>query len=91
MIKDSGRPGGAPWVDRVSYAMIDVGRFDVVVLRYPKNPKVDFVKRVVGLPGDRVELVNGLGSPRERSQGRRLGMVRPKFGYSSIDEGNHGP
>lgn len=46
-------------VDRVSYSVTDVERFDVVVLRYPRNPSVDFVKRVIGLPGDRVELKNG--------------------------------
>lgn len=46
-------------VDRVSYALSDVARFDVVVMRYPRNPDVDFVKRVIGLPGDRVDLGHG--------------------------------
>ncbi len=46
-------------VDRVSYSMADVHRFDVVVLRYPRDPSLDFVKRVVGLPGDQVLLQNG--------------------------------
>lgn len=46
-------------VDRVSYNLVDVKRGDVVVLRYPRNPAVDFVKRVVGLPGDHVELRDG--------------------------------
>ncbi len=56
-------------VDRVSYSIMDVGRFDVVVLRYPVDPSVDFVKRIVGLPGDRIRiqrgsiLVNGLALP----------------------------
>jgi len=47
-------------VDRVSYSIADVSRFDVVVLRYPRNPDIDFVKRVVGLPGDEVTLRDGL-------------------------------
>jgi signal peptidase I len=35
-------------------------RGDVVVFRLPKNDKVDYVKRVVGLPGDRVQMIDGL-------------------------------
>jgi signal peptidase I len=46
-------------VDRVSYTMTEVGRGDVVVLRYPRNHSLDFVKRVVALPGDRVEMHDG--------------------------------
>lgn len=33
-------------------------RGDVVVFRYPENPKVNYVKRVIGLPGDRIEIKN---------------------------------
>ncbi|MGE3173137.1 MAG: signal peptidase I [Planctomycetota bacterium] len=58
-------------VDRVACSLGDVHRGDVVVLRYPRNPAVDFVKRVVGLPGDRIALrrgqlwVNGEMAPDE--------------------------
>jgi signal peptidase I len=47
-------------VDRVSYNLGEVGRGDVVVLRYPRNPEIDFVKRVVGLPGDRIAMRKGV-------------------------------
>lgn len=34
-------------------------RFDVIICRYPDRGNTNFVKRVIGLPGDRVQMING--------------------------------
>jgi signal peptidase I len=46
-------------VNKFVYRFRPIERGDVVVFWYPRDPSVSFVKRVVGLPGDRVELREG--------------------------------
>jgi signal peptidase I len=65
VLADTHRPGAVP-----AYG-------DIVVFRPPRDPKVDYVKRVVGLPGDRVQLregilyLNGKPVPRELQDSAR--------------------
>jgi len=54
------RDGDRIVVDHLSYLLSDVQRGDIVVLEYPLDPSLDYIKRVVGLPGDDV-LVDGRG------------------------------
>lgn len=41
-------------VDELSYHFGDPSRGDVVIFKYPKDPKKYFIKRVIGLPGETV-------------------------------------
>ncbi|MCK9497715.1 MAG: signal peptidase I [Candidatus Colwellbacteria bacterium] len=46
-------------VDIISYKFGNPERGDVVVFRYPGNRSLYYIKRVIGLPGERVTLMSG--------------------------------
>ncbi len=51
-------PGGFPLFDgRIWYS--EPKRGDVVVFRFPKNTSIDYIKRIIGLPGDKIQVKSG--------------------------------
>ena len=45
--------------NRLAYMTKDPERFDIVIFKYPDDESQLFIKRIIGLPGDKVEIIDG--------------------------------
>ena len=52
-------PGDMILDNKFIYYFPDYKHGDILVFKYPKEPEKDYIKRVIGLPGDTVEIKNG--------------------------------
>jgi signal peptidase I len=76
-----------------------IGRGHVIVFKYPEEPERDFIKRVVGLPGETVEIrdktvyINGrrLEEPYVHFQEPLIRRDDPAFGLREEGRDNWGP
>ena len=46
-------------IDEISYRFGEPKRGDVVVFRYPRDPREYYIKRVIGLPGEKIQVKGG--------------------------------
>ncbi len=46
-------------VDEISYRFNEPERGEIIVFRYPKNPQEYFIKRIIGLPGETIQIKDG--------------------------------
>jgi signal peptidase I len=73
------------FINKFVYRFEPIGRGDVVVFWYPLDRTKSFIKRVIGLPGETVEIRRG----RVFVDGRRL--MEPYVPPQYADLGNYGP
>lgn len=61
-------------IDEISYRFKEPQRGEVIVFRYPQNPQEYFIKRIIALPGETVEIIDGdiYIYNREKPEGFRL-------------------
>ena len=94
----------ATGVERTLLPVRPVERGDVVVFKYPEDPERDFIKRIVGLPGETVEvkgtqvLINGTAIaqpfahfllPHDPAAPVNEGDPRERFGPVTVPDGHY--
>lgn len=84
--------GDMLYVSKISYRFSEPVRGDIVVFKYPLDPKRDFVKRIMGMPGETLEIKNSVvhinGQPVSEPFLRK-GLKSPDFGPVKINEGQY--
>ncbi len=69
------------FVNKLAYVVGEPQRGDIVVLRFPLDPRRDFVKRIIGLPGEQVEVRGGYVYINDRPLVEPYIKDRPAYRY----------
>ncbi|MFH1583311.1 MAG: signal peptidase I [Candidatus Falkowbacteria bacterium] len=46
-------------IDEISYRFHEPARGDIIVFKYPRNPEEYFIKRIIALPGEKIQIKDG--------------------------------
>ena len=77
--------------NRLAYKFSDPKRFDIIIFKYPDDESQLFIKRIIGLPGETVEIhdgniyINGSDSPLEDVDIKE--PMEGSFGPYTVPEG----
>ena len=63
-------------IDKIIYRFKSPARGDVVVFRYPGNPSIFYIKRVIGLPGETISINRGVVEIATEN-GEKLALAEP--------------
>ena len=63
-------------IDQASYYFEDPERGDVIVFRYPQDPSKFFIKRVIGIPGDTID-IQGDAVTITTNEGQTISLSEP--------------
>lgn len=72
-------------VDELSYHLGDPARGDVIILRYPNDTKKFFIKRVIGLPNETLEIRDGAVTIKNKERPEGFAMNEPYIKYTKND------
>lgn len=71
-------------VDQLSYRFNSPKRGDVIIFRYPKDPSKFFIKRIIGLPGESIEIQNKTITIRDENNPGGLVLSEPYLDDSNV-------
>jgi signal peptidase I len=71
------------FANKISYHFHGPGRGDIVVLEPPESPNRDFIKRVIGLPGETIEIDGRYVDPKNPSAAPRTAVKIKEVGQSN--------
>ncbi|MGN1202101.1 MAG: signal peptidase I [Eubacterium sp.] len=74
---------------RLAYINHDPERYDIVIFHYPDDEKQYFVKRIIGLPGETVEVINGIVYVT-KADGETI-QLDDSFVTNCVPTGDYGP
>lgn len=87
-----------PFTNKYIYEGKDPERGDIIIFQYPNNPSIDYIKRVIGVPGDTIEVrqkqLYRNGQPVKEAYIRHtdpdgIEKIRDDYGPVTVPEGKY--